>query len=107
MVAATTSYPRSTSSAAATELSTPPDMATRTRSLTAPPRPNAERGTRNAKHGARSSSCVAGSYERTTSGRSAFRVPRSALHSPVQHRRERPHLLDNPGEHRDQRLHVF
>src|SRR5947199_9368982 len=34
-----TSYPASTSNAAATELSTPPDIATRTRSLTAPPPP--------------------------------------------------------------------
>src|SRR6476646_3862021 len=34
MVAPTTSYPCSTSRAAATELSTPPDMATRTRSGT-------------------------------------------------------------------------
>src|SRR5207249_3542899 len=38
-----TSYPASTSNAAATELSTPPDIATRTRSLTAPHPPPSSR----------------------------------------------------------------
>src|SRR5207247_1861326 len=38
-----TSYPASTSNAAATELSTPPDIATRTRSLTAPHPPTSSR----------------------------------------------------------------
>src|SRR5207237_6134112 len=107
MVAPTTSYPASTSDAAATDESTPPDMATRTRSLTAPPRWNAERGARNAEQSARSSRGVAGSCERTRSSCSAYRLPRSALRSPVQHRGEGPHLLHDLRQGDDQRLHVL
>src|SRR5213082_2243543 len=100
MVAPTTSYPACTSKAAATDESTPPDMATSTRSLTTPPR-------RNAEHGARSSRCVPGSRERTSSCCSAFRVPRSALQSSVQHRRQVPDLLHDFRQGSDERLHVF
>src|SRR5213076_3007977 len=107
MVAPTTSYPASTSKAAATDESTPPDIATRTRSLTAPPRPNAERGTRNAEQSARSSRCVPGCCERTSSCCSAFRVPRSAFRSSVQHRGQLPDLVDNLRQGSDERVHVL
>src|SRR6266542_5118387 len=70
MVAPTTSYPSSTRIAAATELSTPPDMATRTRPFTATP-------------------------DRLTAA------------SSVQHRRERPHLLDDLRERRHDCVHVL
>src|SRR6266480_5325574 len=72
MVAATTSYPRSTSSAAATELSTPPDMATRTRSFTVPPHPSAECGMRNAEYKGRVESR---NETRAAIPHSAFRTP--------------------------------
>src|SRR5205823_2996731 len=107
MVAPTTSYPASTSNAAATDESTPPDMATRTRSLTAPPRWNAERGARNAEQSARSSRGVVGTCERTSSCCSAFRVPPSALQSPVQHRGQLPHLLHDLRQGSDERVHVL
>src|SRR5205085_10012406 len=101
MVAATTSYPASTSSAAATDESTPPDIATRTRSLTAPPRPNAERGTRKAEQYKNARCPRQATLLDDRSLCSAFRVPRSALRSSMQDRGERSHLLDNPGERRD------
>src|SRR5438874_824836 len=107
MVAPTTSYPASTSKAAATDESTPPDIATRTRSLTAPPPPKAKRGTRNAEQSARSSRCEAGSCEGTRPCCSAFRIPRSTFRSSVQDRSQCPDLFDNLGERADNRLHVL
>src|SRR6266513_4882096 len=95
MVAPMTSYPASTRSAAATDESTPPDIATRTRSLTAPPRPIADWRLRIAD----------------LTSHPPIRNPQSAIRnsygSPVQHGRQRSHLLDNPGEHRHRRLHVL
>src|SRR5438093_9887950 len=114
MVAPTTSYPASTRIAAATDESTPPDIATRTRSATTSPSPNAEFGIRNAEYKGRVESR---NETRTAIPHSAFRTPHlvhsafrtshSALESPVQHGGQRSHLLDNPGEHRDHRLHVL
>src|SRR5947207_5579466 len=95
MVAPMTSYPASTSNAAATDESTPPDIATRTRSLTAPLPPIADWGFRivDWKHGPR------------------IRNPQFAIRnyrvSPVQHRRQGSHLLDNPWERRHHRVHVL
>src|SRR5207249_6628571 len=95
MVAPTTSYPASTSKAAATELSTPPDMATRTRSFTAPPRPIADWRLRIAD----------------LTSHPPIRNPQSAIRnrfgSPVQHRGERPHLLDDLRKGSDERVHVL
>src|SRR2546430_8273107 len=107
MVAATTSYPPSTSSAAATELSTPPDMATRTRSLTRPPHPGAECGVRNAEltGRVRSPPPVSALYARAFD--SALRTPRSALESPMQDGGQVPDLLHDLRQGSDERLHVF
>src|SRR5256886_6086970 len=95
MVAATTSSPASTSKAAATDESTPPDMATRTRSFTAPPRPIADWRLRIAD----------------LTSHPPIRNPQSAIRnrfgSPVQHGGQRSHLLDNLGERCDRRLHVL
>src|SRR3989475_9594288 len=102
MVAATTSYPSSTSKAAATDESTPPDMATSTRSATTSPSPNAECGMRNAEY---MGSVESRNETRTAIPHSAFRTPH--LWSPVQHRAQRPHLLDNLGERRDRRIHIL
>src|SRR5437773_4535736 len=108
IVAPTTSYPASTSSAAATDESTPPDIATSTRSLIAPLPPNAERGTRNAGQTALALGFFFASLpDGTFPFCSAFRLPRSALTSPVQYSREGAYLLDDPREHRDHRVHVF
>src|SRR5574338_1302882 len=97
-----TSYPSSTSSAAATELSTPPDMATRTRGLTVRPQPIADCGLRIAD----SQWEVERRLDTSTDNpQSAIRNPQSW--SPVQHCRQRPHLLDDLREARDQRLHVL
>src|SRR5437762_2938946 len=95
MVAPMTSYPASTSNPAATELSTPPDMATSTRSLTAPLPPIADWGFRIAdwKHGLR------------------IRNPQSPIRncspSPVQHRGQLPNLLNDLRQGADERLHVL
>src|SRR2546430_8471436 len=107
MVAATTSYPPSTSSAAATELSTPPDMATRTRSLTRPPHPGAECGVRNAEltGRVRSPQSVSALYARAFD--SALRTPHSALESPMQDGGQVPDLLHDLRQGSDERLHVF
>src|SRR6266699_6209065 len=106
MVAPTTSYPSSTSTAAATELSTPPDIATSTRSVMVR-QPNAEWGMRNAESmGKVRSAMFVGAID-DGAMHSAFRTPHSALPSPVQHRAQRSHLLHNLGEHRDRRVHVF
>src|SRR5204863_7741677 len=95
MVAPTTSYPASTSKAAATDESTPPDIATRTRSLTAPPRPIADWRLRIAD----------------LNSHPPIRNPQSAIRnrfgSPVQHRRQRAHLLDDLRQGSDERLHVL
>src|SRR2546425_12349563 len=95
MVAPTTSYPSSTRIAAATELSTPPDIATRTRSLPAPPRPIADWRLRIAD----------------LNSHPPIRNPQSAIHnrfgSPVQHRRQRAHLLDDLRQGSDERVHVL
>src|SRR2546423_7504064 len=107
MVAPTTSYPASTSNAAATDESTPPDIATSTRSLTAPPRPNAERGTRSAEQQERVGSPVPATQPDDRAVCSAFRVPRSALQSSVQHRGQVPDLLHDLRQGDDQRLHVL
>src|SRR6266513_5941146 len=104
MVAATTSYPRSTSSAAATELSTPPDMATRTRSFTVPPHPSAEWGMRNAEYKGR---VEARNETRAAIPHSALRTPHSGFGSSVQDRGQCPDLVDNLGERADDRLYVF
>src|SRR6266513_2207759 len=104
MVAATTSYPRSTSSAAATELSTPPDMATRTRSFTVPPHPSAEWGMRNAEYKGRVESR---NETRAAIPHSALRTPHSGFGSSVQDRGQCPDLVDNLGERADDRLYVF
>src|SRR5437016_11999247 len=107
MVAPTTSYPAATSKAAATDESTPPDMATRTRSLTAPPRPNAERGTRSAERQERVRLPVPATQPDDRPVCSAFRVPRSALQSPVQHRGQLPDLVDDLRQGSDERVHVL
>src|SRR6266403_528465 len=107
MVAPTTSYPSSTRIAAATELSTPPDMATRTRSFTVPPPPSAECGMRNAESRGQVR------YSRPTTRRdaraaySAFRTPHSALASSVQDGGQSPDLLHNLRQGGDERVHVF
>src|SRR5216683_1409990 len=89
-----TSYPASTSRAAATELSTPPDIATSTRPFTAP-HSNAECGTRNAEQ----------------DSPPLFRVPTSEFHvrrrSSVQHRAQGPHLFDDLRQRRDRGVHVL
>src|SRR5437762_11068156 len=95
MVAPTTSYPSSTRIAAATELSTPPDMATRTRSFTAPPRPIADWRLRIAD----------------LNSHPPIRNPQSAtrnrIGSPVQHRPQPAHLLDDLRQGSDEHHHVF
>src|SRR6266568_8485818 len=107
MVAPTTSYPASTSKAAATDESTPPDMATRTRSLTRPPHPGAECGVRNAEltGRVRSPQSVSALYARAFD--SALRTPHSALESPVQHRGQLSDLLHDLRQRPDHRLHVL
>src|SRR5207302_9222849 len=93
MVAPTTSYPASTSKAAATDESTPPDIATRTRSLTAPPRPIADWRLRIAD----------------LTSHPPIRNPQSAIRnrfgSPVQHRGQLPDPLDNLRQGSDERAH--
>src|SRR3989442_4168257 len=97
MVAPTTSYPSSTRIAAATELSTPPDMATRTRCATTSPSPNAEFGMRNAEY--------KGRVESRNETRTA--IPHSAFVSPMQDGGQSPDLLDNLRQGTDERLHVL
>src|SRR5438094_721777 len=104
MVAPTTSYPASTSKAAATDESTPPDIATRTRSATTSPSPNAEFGMRNAEYKGRVESR---NETRTAIPHSALRTPHSALASPVQDGGQLPDLLDNLWQGPDDRLHVL
>src|SRR6266550_5678518 len=96
MVAPTTSYPASTSRAAATDESTPPDMATSTRSLTTP-LPARRTGGRIRRR------------SRTLSDRPPPHRPPPHLTaaSPVEHRAQGSHLLHNLGEHRDRRVHVL
>src|SRR2546426_984714 len=103
MVAPTTSYPCSTRSAAATEESTPPDIATRTRCATTSPSPNAEFGMRNAEYKGRVESR---NETRTAIPHSAFRTPHSAFVSPVQDGGQSPDLLDDLRQGTDDRLDV-
>src|SRR5437867_2788839 len=107
MVAPTTSYPASTSKAAATDESTPPDIATRTRSLTKPLHPGGECGMRNAE----STRQVRHSRPTTRLDaralHSAFRTPHSAFESPVQDGGQLPDLLHDLREGTDERLHVL
>src|SRR5256885_16517150 len=101
MVAPTTSSPASTSKAAATEESTPPDIATSTRSLTRPPHPGAECGVRNAEY--------------QCEGRTGndlplkFRTPHSAFRtfyaSSMQDRGQSPDLLDDLRQGSGERVH--
>src|SRR5919108_3822305 len=107
MVAPTTSYPASTRSAAATDESTPPDMATSTRAFTVPPTPNAERGSRNAEQSETVRSRKLATRRDPRAVCSAFRVPRSDLASPVQHRAQLPDLFDDLRQRPDHRLHVL
>src|SRR6266540_6022950 len=95
MVAPTTSYPSSTRIAAATELSTPPDMATRTRSATTPPRPIADCGFRIAD------------WKRDRRIRNPQSAIRNCSISSVQDRGQRPDLFDNLRERTHHRLHVL
>src|SRR6266704_4953258 len=104
MVAPTTSYPASTSNAAATELSTPPDMATRTRCATTSPSPNAEFGMRNAEYKGRVESR---NETRTAIPHSAFRTPHSAFVSPVQDGGQSPDLVDDLRQRTDDGIHVL
>src|SRR6266545_7188101 len=98
MVAPTTSYPCSTSNAAATDESTPPDMATRTRSFTEPHPPSAECGMRNAELQGDARSRMSAARLDARAIHSAFRTPHSALVSSMQDGGESPHLLDDPRE---------
>src|SRR2546429_2630037 len=107
MVAPMTSYPASTSNAAATDESTPPDIATRTRSLTAPLHSNAERGTWNAEQTSPALGLVASVRDRTFPFCSAFRLPRSALTSSVQHRGQLPDLVHDLRQCTDDGIHVL
>src|SRR5690348_6347665 len=107
MVAPTTSYPASTNRAAATDESTPPDIATRTRSLTVPPRPKSERGTRSAEQPTRVRSPEPATQLDDRSFCSAFRVPRSSLRSSVQDGGQGPDLLDNLRQSSDDSINVL
>src|ERR1051326_6003294 len=107
MVAPTTSYPASTSKAAATDESTPPDMATRTRSLTKPPHPSAECGMRNAESSGRVRVPRLATGHDARALYSAFRTPHSALTSPMQHGGQLSDLLDNLRQGSNDRLHVL
>src|SRR5256886_16420279 len=95
MVAPTTSCPASTSKAAATDESTPPDMATRTRSFNVPPHPSAECGMRSAESMGKVRSRKPATEHDARALHSALRIPHSALESPVQHRGQLPYLADN------------
>src|SRR5438874_6474602 len=107
MVAPTTSYPASTSKAAATDESTPPDMATRTRSFNVPPQPSAECGMRNAESMGKVRSRKPATEHDARAFDSALRTPHSALDSPVQHRGQLPDLLHDLRQRPDHRLHVL
>src|SRR6266496_117445 len=102
MVAPTTSYSASTSNAAATDESTPPDIAMRTRSLT-PRLPSAECGVRSAE--------FQGKVARRTTLTLILRIPNSALRtcrrSSVQKRAQCPHLLDNLRQGSNERIDVL
>src|SRR6267143_1339583 len=88
-----TSYPACTSRAAATELSTPPDIATSTRPFTAPP-PIADCG-----FGIADSN----SPPPIRNPHSAFRI----LFSSVQHRAQGPHLFDDLRQRGDHGAHIL
>src|SRR2546421_4247624 len=107
MVAPTTSYPASTSKAEATDESTPPDMATRTRSLNVPSHPSAECGMRSAESMGKVRSRKPATEHDARAFDSAFPTPHSALESPVQHRRQVSDLLHDLRQGSDERLHVF
>src|SRR5216117_2110103 len=107
MVGPTTSYPASTSKAAATDESTPPDIATRTRSFTVPPHPSAECGMRNAELMGKVRSRKPATEHDARALRSAFRTPHSALESPMQDGGQLPDLLDNLWQGPDDRVDVL
>src|SRR5256884_9661998 len=107
MVAPTTSCPASTSKAAATDESTPPDMATRTGSFNLPPHPSAECGMRSAESIGKVRSRKPATEHDARALHSALRIPHSALESPVQHRGQLPHLVDTLRQGRVERVHVL
>src|SRR5438093_13192904 len=108
MVAPTTAYPASTSKAAATDESTPPDIATRTRSFTVPPPVrNAECGMRNAELMGKVRSRKPATEHDARALHSAFRTPHSALESPMQDGGQLPDLLYGLWEGTDHGLHVL